>query len=137
MAVIARQIEEIATWCQTTPDLADDRQRAWRRFFDEDDPRPTRYWPGAGDHQSRLRRFLGWFMFDHELPANARPAGRAVRVLYRGAAQEEALRAVAGTRFVLAIVASVIPGRSVLLEVEEERFETRRRTRPCRRRWRG
>lgn len=127
MAVSASQVEEIATWCQMTPGLTAERQQAWRWFFDEDDPRPPRYWPGAGDHTSRLRRFLGWFMFDHELPEGDRPAARAVRALYRGAAQDEALVAVAGARFVLAIVASVLPGRSVLLEIEDERFEVRDR----------
>lgn len=127
MAVTASQVEEIATWCQLTPDLKEERQQAWPRFFDEDDPRPPRYRAGAGDHDSRLRRFLGWFMFDHELPEGDRPAARAVRALFRSAAQEEALRAVDGTRFVLAIVTSVLPGRSVLLELEDERFEVRDR----------
>ena len=127
MAVTATQVEEIATWCQLTPELEDERQEAWRRFFDEDDPRPPSYLPGAGDHGSRLRRFQGWFMFDHALPDGERPAALAVRALYRGAAQETALRAVDGTRFVLAIVTSVLPGRSVLLELEDEHFEIRDR----------
>jgi hypothetical protein len=127
MAVTASQVEEIATWCQVSPDLERERQHAWRRFFDEDDPRPARYWPGAADYTSRVRRFLGWFMFDHDLPEGDRPAARAARALYRGAVQAEALRAVDGTRFVLAVVASVLPGRSVLLEVEAERFEIRDR----------
>lgn len=127
MGVTASQIEEIATWCQLTPDLERERQQAWHRFFDEEDPRPARYWPGAGDHISRARRFLGWFMFDHGLREGDRPAARAARALYRGSVQEEVLRAIAGTRFVLAIVASVLPGRSVLLELEDERFEIRER----------
>jgi len=127
VAVTASQVEQIATWCEMTPDLAEEREQARRQFFGEDDPRPVRYWPGAGDHRSRLRRFLGWFMFDHELPEGDRPAARAARALYRGAAQEEALGAVAGGRFVLAIVSSVLPGRSVCLELEDERFEVRDR----------
>jgi len=127
VAVTASQVEEIATWCQMTPDLTEDRQQARRRFFDDDDPRPPRYWPGAGDQHSRLRRFLGWFMFDYQLPGDDRPAARAARALYRGAAQDAPLGAVVGTRFVLAIVTSVLPGRSVLLELEDERFEIRDR----------
>ena len=119
VAVTASQLEEIASWCQVAAELAEERQQAWRRFVDEDDPRPARYWPGAG-HHSRLRRFLGWFMFDQGLPRDDRPAARAARVLYRGAAQTEALGAVAGRRFVLAIVTSVLPGRSVLLELEDD-----------------
>ncbi len=98
MAVTATQLEEIATWCQLTPELEDERREAWRRFFDEDDPRPPRYLPGAGDHQSRLRRFLGWFMFDPALPGGERRATHAVRALYRGAAHEGALQAVDRTR---------------------------------------
>lgn len=120
-------MEQIATWCQTSPDLTEEREQARRQFFGEDDPRPARYWPGAGEHHSRLRRFLGWFMFEHELPEGDHPAARAARALYRGAGQEEALGAVTGTRFVLAIVSSVLPGRSVLLELEDERFEIRDR----------
>jgi len=89
VAVTASQVEEIATWCQMTPDLTAERQQARRRFFDDDDPRSPRYWPGAGDHHSRPRRFLGWFMFDHERPGDDRPAARAARALYRGAAQDE------------------------------------------------
>jgi len=127
MALTASQVEEIASWCQVSADLERERQHARRRFFDEDDPQPARYWPGAGDYTSRVRRFLGWFMFDHELPEGDRPAARAARALYRGAVQAEALRAVDGTRFVLAVVASVLPGRSVLLEMEAERFEIRDR----------
>ncbi len=66
-------------------------------------------------------------MFDHELPVGDRPAARAACALYRGAAQEEMLDAVAATRFVLAIVRSVLPGRSVVLELQDERFEIRDR----------
>lgn len=127
VAVTSSQVEQIATWCQMTTDLAEEREQAWRQFFDEDDPRPVRYWPGAGDYRSRLRRFLGWFMFDHALREGDRPAARAARALYRGAAQDEALGAVAGTRFVLAVVGSVLPGRSVTLQLEDERFEVRDR----------
>jgi hypothetical protein len=127
MAMTATQLEEIAAWCELTVDLTEERRHAQRQFFDEDDPRPVQYWPGAGDERSRLRRFLGWFMFDHELSGGEPAAARAARALYRGPAQEEVLRAVSGTRFVLAIVASVLPGRGVLLELEDERFEIRDR----------
>src|SRR5216684_431305 len=125
MAITDTRLDEIAAWCEFTEDLSEERRHAQRRFFDEDDPRPVRYWPGAGDDRSRQRRFLGWFMFDHELPGGERAAARAARALYRGTAQEQALRAMSGTRFVLAIVASVVPGRSVLLELEHDHFEIR------------
>jgi len=127
MAITDTRLDEIAAWCEFTEDLSEERRHAQRRFFDEDDPRPVRYWPGAGDDRSRQRRFLGWFMFDHQLPGGERAATRAARALYQGTAQEQALRAISGTRFVLAIVASVLPGRSVLLELEDDRFEIRNR----------
>lgn len=127
VAVTASRLEEIAAWCQLAPELEPERRSAWRQFFAEDDPRPVRYWPGAGDQTSKMRRFLGWFMFDHQGTAGQRPAALAARALYDGSAQEEAVRAVEGARFVLAIVASVMSGRSLLLEIERERFEIRDR----------
>ncbi|SRR6266542_3569241 len=125
MAVTAARLEEIAAWCETTPELEEHRQAAWRLFFAEDDPRPVRYWPGAGDRTSRLRRFLGWFMFAYELPEGDRPATRAVRALYGPDARDDLMRAVRAARFALCVVASVLPGRAVFLELEEERFEVR------------
>src|SRR6266542_2316586 len=99
MAVTAARLEEIAAWCETTPELEEHRQAAWRLFFAEDDPRPVRYWPGAGDRTSRLRRFLGWFMFAYELPEGDRPATRAVRALYGPDARDDLMRAVRAARF--------------------------------------
>jgi len=91
------QLEEIAAWCGMNPELEKQRQQARRTFFGEDDPRPTHYWEGAGDYNSRPRRFLGWFMFSHELlPEGDRPAAWAVSALYRASVREEALRAVNG-----------------------------------------
>lgn len=127
MAVTAARIEEIAAWCETTPELEEQRQQAWRRFFAEDDPRPVRYWPGAGDRASRLRRFLGWFMFAYELPEGDRPATRAVRALYGSEARDDLMQAVRAARFALCVVASALPGRAVFLELEEERFDVRDR----------
>lgn len=127
MAVTAARLEEIAAWCETTPELEEHRQAAWRLFFTEDDPRPVRYWPGAGDRTSRLRRFLGWFMFAYELPEGDRPAARAIHALYVPGARADLERAVAAARFVLSIVTSVLPGRAVFLELEDERFEVQDR----------
>ncbi|HZP97185.1 MAG TPA: hypothetical protein VFC31_12770 [Candidatus Limnocylindria bacterium] len=127
MAVTAARLEDLAAWCETTPDLEEDRQVAWRRFFAEDDPRPVRYWPGAGDRTSRLCRFLGWFMFSYELPQGDRPAARAVRALYGSDARDDVMRAVRAARYALCVVTSVLPSRAVVLELEEERFEVRDR----------
>ncbi len=124
-AFTSSQLEEIGTWCTLSPELAQVRQEARRTYFAEDDPRPIHYWPGAGDRVSRDRHFLGWFLFSFRLAAGTQPAELAVSRLYRGAIQDEALQAVRNARFVLAIVASVVWGRSVALELEDERFDIR------------
>jgi len=110
------QLEEMAHWCSTCAELASERQEAWRIFFGEDDPKPVRYWPGAGDATSKQRRFLGWFMFTHTLPDGQKPAQMAAE-LFTGRAAEEARRAVQNARYVLAIVRSVLPGRGVFLDL--------------------
>jgi len=125
MAFTSSQLEEITTWGAAAPELAEIRQQSRRTYFAEDDPRPVHYWPGAGDRVSRDRRFLGWFLFTCRLPDGTQPAEAAVHRLYVGSSRTEALQAVQHTRYVLAIVTSILPGRSVFLDLEEERFEVR------------
>jgi len=124
MAFNSQMIEEIGAWCLSSVELVAQQREARRLFFGEDDPRPVKYWPGAGEVNSRERRFLGYFMFDYALPSGEKPAAVAVKRLYSGELQAEALRAVSQTRFVLAVVKSKIQ-RSVYLELEEESFEVR------------
>lgn len=124
MAFSQRMIEQMAAWCFTSTELATKRKKAWRLFFGADDKRPIKYWGGAGDQTSRERRFLGWFMFDYVLPSGEKPGELAVNRLYVGSDRAEALKAVAGTRFVLAHIGSHI-GRSVFLNLEDETFEMR------------
>jgi hypothetical protein len=125
MAFTSSQLEEITTWCEKSPELAEIRQEARHTYFAEDDPRPVTYWPGAGDRVSRDRRFLGWFLFTFRLADGTQPAEAAVNRLYVGSMRMEALQAVQHTRYVLAIVTSLLPGRSVFLDLENERFEVR------------
>jgi hypothetical protein len=125
MAFTSSQLEEITTWCAKSPELAEIRQQARRTYFAEDDPRPTTYWSGVGDRVSRDRRFLGWFLFTFRLPDGTSPAEAAVQHLYVGTTRLEALQAVQHTRYVLAIVSAMLPGRSVFLDLEDERFEVR------------
>ena len=127
MAFRLRQLEEVAQWCSTCSELSEAREDVWSTYFDEDDPRPVHYWPGAGNYTSRQRRFLGWFMLQHTLDSGLRPAQAGVEELFSGRAREEGLRAVEGSRYVLAIVSSVIPGRGAFLELEDERFDLRSR----------
>lgn len=124
MAFNQQMIEEIGTWCLNSIELASDRREARRIFFGEDDPRPVEYWTGTEERVARERRFLGWFMSDFALPNGEKPAAVAVKRLYTGSPQSELLQAVSQTRFVFAVVASIVQ-RSVYLELEDERFEVR------------
>jgi len=117
-------VEQLTAWCFNAEELATARKKAWAIYFAEDDPRPVKYWGGAEEQNSRERRFLGWFMFDHTLPSGEKPAAVAVKRLYTAGMQDELLQAIAGTRYVNAVVRSVI-GRSVFLRLEDERFEVR------------
>lgn len=124
MAFNQGMLEEIVDWCRVSPELEAARREARSRFFGDDDERPVEYWPGAGEFTSRERRFLGYFLFDWELPSGERPAEVAVKRLYRGDTQAEALAAVRGSRFVFAFTTGIV-GRSIYLELEKEQFEVR------------
>src|SRR3990170_2486128 len=126
MAFTASQVEVMAKWCATSPELATERAAARRAFFGEDDARRARYWPVAQDLVTRDRRFLGWFMFSCRLPDGRMPAELAVD--QQPISQREGvLRAIRGHRYVLATVGTVLSG-SVFLDLEEEHFEVRQRS---------
>ena len=119
MALNPRKLEDMVTWCLHANELTRELEQAKRQFFADDDVRTVSYWPGAGDPTSRERRFLGYFLFQHELPDGQKPAEVAARAIFVGSEQVEARQSVQGARFVLAIVKSVI-ARSVYLELEDE-----------------
>ncbi len=127
MAFTQRQLDQLVRWVGDAPELADERRAAQQHFFGEDDPRPMKYWAGVEDAASRRRRFLGYFLFRHHLPDGETPAERGATTLFAGRDREEALRAVRGVRYVLAVVRSVLPGEAVFLTLEQERFEVRHR----------
>ncbi len=127
MALTATQLEELAAWCATCADFDAIRRQARRTFFAEDDDRPVAYWEGAGDHTSRERRFLGWFMFSFRLPDGMQPAEYALQRMSHGEAFAQAQAAVRSARYVTAVIASVVSGRGALLELEDERFDVRSR----------
>jgi hypothetical protein len=124
MAFTQGMLEEVVAWCRDSLELASARRQARSRFFGDDDERPVEYWPGAGEFTSRERRFLGYFLFNWELPSGEKPAEVAVKRLQQGSVRGEALSAVRGARFVYALATSIV-GRSVYLEVEKERFDVR------------
>lgn len=124
MAFNQLTVEQLGAWCLNCEDLAEERKKARALYFGEDDPRPVKYWRGAEEKNSRERRFLGWFMFDHALASGEKPAEVAAKRLYAGGLQHELLEAFARTRYVNAVVSSIM-GRSVFLELEDESFEAR------------
>jgi hypothetical protein len=124
MALNQLTVEQLGAWCFNTEQLATERKKAWAIYFGEDDPRPVKYWGGTEEKNSRERRFLGWFMFDHTLRGGEKAAEVAVRRLFPAGLQGEPLEAIASVRYVNAVVSSVL-GRSVFLELEEESFEVR------------
>jgi len=128
MALTSSDLERVAAWCDTSTDLASARSAAWDAFFGTDEEGPADYGPGLGDYTSRQRRFLGWFMFQATLPDGRRPAEFAARRLFEGEQLSAAVRAFAQARYVMAVVLTVMPGRGVLLGLEEERFEVRSRS---------
>lgn len=127
MALTSTDLDRIAAWCDTCAELAVARRAAWDRFFGTDEGGTTDYLPEVGAPVSRHRRFLGWFMFQAAMPDGRHPAESAAHALFEGADQAAAVRAVAGARYVMAVVSAVIPGRGAILELEDERFEVRSR----------
>ena len=124
MAFNQGMLEEIVDWCRDSPELEATRREARSHFFGDGDERPVDYWPGTGELTSKERRFLGYFLFNWEIPSGEHPAEVAVRRLYEDDMRAEALSAVRGARFVFAYATGIV-GRSVYLELEKERFEVR------------
>lgn len=127
MSFRLEQVEKMVAWCAVAEEFSTHRDLARREFFGEDHSQPSRYLEGTGDPTSRQRRFLGWFMFGHSLSDGSLAGKIAVEELFTGTARAEGIRAIEGARFVLGIVTSVIPGRSLFLELEDERIELRSR----------
>ncbi len=127
MALTSSDIECIAAWCDTSAELASERGAAWEVFFGTDQEGPVDYGSDLGDHASRHRRFLGWFMLQATLEDGRHPAEIAAHRLFEGEQRATAVRAVTHARYVMAVVSAVMPGRGAILELEDERFEIRSR----------
>ena len=122
MALNANMVEQLAEWCLKDDDLADVRATARRDFFGYDDPGEVHYMEGAGNLTSRERRFLGWFALTFRLPDGRCPAEIAASAILSGDELASAIDSIRGSRFALAMVAMVNPGRGLVLRLEDEEF---------------
>jgi len=77
---------------------------------------------GAGDVTSRERRFLGWFALTFKLPDGRSPAELAAAAILSGSDLTSAIDSIKGSRYVLAMVAMVHPGKGLILRLEDEEF---------------
>jgi hypothetical protein len=116
-------IEELAQWCSRSDTLADVRSQARRDYFGYDEPGEVKYMPGTEEVNSRERRFLGWFTFSFMLPEGRHPAEMAAAAMLKGADLAGAIRSIQGSRYVMAMVAMVTPGKGMILKLEDEEFE--------------
>ena len=122
MPLNAHMVEQLAEWCLRSDTLTDIRATARRDFFGYDEPGEARYMEGAGDLTSRERRFLGWFTMTFKLPDGRSPAEVAAAAILSGSDLSSAIDSIKGSRYVLAIVAMVNPGRGLILRLEDEEF---------------
>ena len=122
MPLNAHMVEQLAEWCLRSDTLTDIRATARRDFFGYDEPGEASYMEGAGDLTSRERRFLGWFALTFKLPDGRSPAEVAAAAILSGSDLSSAIDSIKGSRYVLAIVAMVNPGRGLILRLEDEEF---------------
>jgi hypothetical protein len=115
-------VEQLAEWCLQSDTLADIRAAARRDFFGYDEPGEAHYGEGAGDVTNRERRFLGWFALTFKLPDGRSPAELAAAAILSGSDLTSAIDSIKGSRYILATVAMVNPGRGLILRLEDEEF---------------
>jgi hypothetical protein len=115
-------VEQLAEWCLRSDTMADIRAAARRDFFGYDEPGEAHYMEGAGDVTSRERRFLGWFALTFKLPDGRNPAEVAAAAIFSGSDLTSAIDSIKGSRYVLAMVAMVHPGKGLILRLEDEEF---------------
>jgi len=127
MVLNANMVEQLTEWCLRSDTLADIRATARRDFFGYDEPGEARYMEGAGDVTSRERRFLGWFALTFKLSDGRSPAEVAAAAILSGSELTSAINSIKGSRYVLAMVAMVNPGRGLILRLEDEEFTVNNR----------
>ena len=115
-------VEQLAEWCWKSDTLANVRAAARRDFFGYDEPSEVHYMEGAGDVTSRERRFLGWFTLAYKLPDGRCPAELAATAILGSGELTSAIDSIRNSRFVLAMVAMVNPGRGLIFRLHDEEF---------------
>lgn len=115
-------LEQIAAWCATSDGLAAIRSVARSEYFGYDEPGEVHYMEGAGGITSRERRFLGWFALTYRLKDGRCPAELAAEAIFSGDELVSAIDSIRNSRYVLAMVAMVTPGRGLILKLEDEEF---------------
>lgn len=122
MPLTNNMLEQIVSWCNSSDMLADIRSQARSEYFGYDEPGEIHYMAGTGDINGRERRFLGWFALSYQLPDGKRPAELASEDLFSGNELVSAIESIKGSRYVLAIIAMVNPGRGLILRLVDEEF---------------
>ena len=122
MALNANMVEQLAEWCLRDDALADVRAAARRDLFGYDESGEAHYMESASGVTSRERRFLGWFALTFRMPDGRSPAELAASAILSGNELASAIDSIRGSRFVLAMVAMVNPGRGLILKLEDEEF---------------
>ena len=87
-----------------------------------DEPSEAHYMEGSGDVTSRERRFLGWFALTFKLPDGRSPAELAANAILHGGDLTSAIDSIKGSRYLLAMVTMVNPGKGLILKLEDEDF---------------
>jgi len=127
MALTAGVVEQIASWCATSEELGDLRSKARSEYFGYDEPGEIKYMKGVGDVPSRERRFLAWFALTFRMPDGRSPAELAAATILRDSELASSIDSLKRARHMLAMVAMVIPGRGLILRLEDEEFTVENR----------
>lgn len=123
MPLTASMIEQLVDWCAKSEAIADIHSKARSDYFGYDAPGEVKYMPGADEVNSRERRFLGWFAFNFISPDGKHPVELAAAAMIRGDDLTTILKSVRSSRYVIAMVAMVNPGKGMILKLEDEEFE--------------